>query len=128
MKIFSIVSSLILPSLLVALLFVGLAGCAGTRAAYDSATTLDAKAFVVSEHYAALLREANDLADKGAPAELVQKMQAADRAAAPVVLKLRQASATYTAARTADNEAALQAALNEAAVQVSAFITALRNR
>jgi leucyl aminopeptidase (aminopeptidase T) len=104
------------------------AGCAGTRAAYESAETLDAKAYVVSEHYAAILREANELADRGAPRELVERMQAADRVAAPAVLQLRQASATYTAAKTAQNAAALQAALDSAAVQVAAFLRLVRSR
>jgi len=103
--------------------------CAGTRAAYDSATTLDAKAYVVSEHYAALVREANDLADQpGFPPARLAQLQAADSAAKPLVLELRSAAQTYTALRSAENEAALQEALNKAVLQVSAFITVIRNR
>lgn len=117
-----------LSALLVAVVSLGLAACAGTRAAYEAAETLDAKAFVVSEHYAAALREANELADRGAPAELVQRMQAADRRAAPLVLKLREVSQLYTSAKTAQNAAQLQAALDAAAIEVAALVRVLQSR
>lgn len=125
-KLLPALSSVFVGALLVSLVVVMLLGCTGTRAAYTAGETLDAKAFVVTEHYAAVLREANELADRGAPRELVEKMQAADRAAAPVVLELREASALYTAARTAENAEQLQSALDAAALKVAAFVRALR--
>lgn len=105
-----------------------LVACSGTRLAYDTAETLEAKAFVISEHYAALLREANELADAGAPREHVELMQLAERRATPVVLELRRAVNAYNAVRNAENEAALQEALAEAALVVSDFINAVRGR
>lgn len=105
------------------------AACAGTRAAYDTAQTLDAKAYVVSEHYAAILKEANDLADQpGVSADFVQRMKAADNVARPLVLQLRTAAQAYTAVRSAETEAALQEALNKAVIEVSNFLSVIRRR
>src|SRR3972149_12103761 len=121
-------------SLLLAVAVVGmLSACAGTKSAYQAAAespnALEAKAFVVSEHYAALVREANDLADQpNIPREVVTRMQAVDARARPLVLQLRTAAQAYAAVKSAENAAALQTALNAAVVEVSAFITVLRNR
>lgn len=113
---------------LVVLAAMVLSACSGTRLAYDTAETLEAKAYVITEHYAALLAEANNLADAGAPRAAVERMQAADRAAGPAVLALRRAVETYDAVRDSENEAALQQAIAEAAVAVSDFINAVRGR
>lgn len=111
---------------LAALALVGLAGCAGTQAAYQAADTLPETAKVVSEHYYALLREANDLADAGAPDSFVARAQEIEREATPIVLSLREASEAYVAISTADNAEALQDALNEAVPLVSRFVDLIR--
>lgn len=105
-----------------------LAACAGTRAAYDAADTLDETAKVVSEHYYALLREANDLADQGAPASFVQRAQELEAVAAPKILALRDAAQAYEAVRSAENEGELAAALGEAVPLVSQFVDLIRER
>lgn len=102
-----------------------LTACSGTKYAYESATTLEAKAYVVTEHYAAVLKEANALNLQGSARAAVQ---AADSKAAPLVLKLREVAQAYTAAKTADNEDALQKALNAAAVAVSDLVNAVKGR
>jgi hypothetical protein len=109
-------------------LFAVLSACAGTRAAYQAAETLDETAYVVAEHYAALLTEANDLADAGAPRAFVDRAQAIERDATPAVAALRRASAAYTAVASAENEEALQAALGEAVPLVSELLTLIRER
>lgn len=121
-------ASVFMVSVLVAM-FLVLVACSGTRAAYERAETLDAKAYVVTENYAAILHEANDLAGQAStPRELVTALQAADRRASPLVLKLRAQAAVYGAARNAENAAELQAALDAAAVEVAGFLRAIRSR
>lgn len=115
-----------LTAFLVVLLSVALTACAGTRAAYDAADTIDETAYVVSEHYAAVLTQANNLADAGAPSSFVEEAQDIEREATPKVLALREASEAYTAVRSADNEQALAEALAEAVPLVSQFVTLLR--
>jgi hypothetical protein len=44
---------------------LGATGCAGTKAAYNAADTLEERAYVVTEHYAAVVHQAADLKDKG---------------------------------------------------------------
>lgn len=116
----------------IALLAGLLAACSGTRLAYETAAqspnALEAQAYVVSEHYDALLAEANDIADAGAPREVVERMQAADREAKPKVLALRRAVETYEAVRSAQNETELERAIADAALAVSDFIDAIKGR
>lgn len=123
-------TSVHLISLLVFVAIVGmLNACVGTRAAYESAETLEAKAYVVTEHYAALVKEAADLREAGTlTGDALARVQAADNQARPLVLQLRTSVQAYTALKNADTAAALQAALDSAVVQVSALINAIRNR
>jgi hypothetical protein len=107
---------------LVGFVFAGLSGCAGTRAAYEAADGLPETALVVSEHYYALLREVNDLADAGAGESFVGRAQSFERQGTPIVLSLRNAAAAYAAIQSAENAEALQDALSEAAVLVSQLI------
>lgn len=109
-------------------LAIVLNACTGTRLAYETAETLEAKAYVVTEHYAALIAEANDLADAGISDAALERIQAVDAEAGPAVLALRRAVETYSALRNSENEAALQQALAEAALAVSDLINAVRRR
>lgn len=104
------------------------AACAGTRQAYQAADTLDDSAKVVTEHYFAIIREVNDLADQGAPQEWVTRAQDLERRTSPVVFALRDASEAYEAVRSAENEQALADALEQAVPLVSDFIDLLRER
>lgn len=109
------------------LMLLALAGCAGTRAAYDAASTPQQKAYVIAEHYSALVKQAADLKDAGTLTGVaLEKVQAADRAAKPLVVELTKATEAYQGARNAQNEAELQAALNKAVIAVNSLINALR--
>jgi hypothetical protein len=108
-------------------MLLALAGCAGTRAAYDAASTPQQKAYVIAEHYSALVKQAADLKDAGTLTGVaLEKVQAADRAAKPLVVELTKATEAYQGARNAQNEAELQAALNKAVIAVNSLINALR--
>lgn len=112
----------VLPLLLI------LSACVGTRSAYHEAKTLDATAAVVGEHYYALVKEAANLKESGAlSGTALAKVQAVDSQAKPLVIQLTEVAGTYRAVRTAENEAALQAALNEAVLALNAMIEALRS-
>ena len=115
--------------LLIVSLMLLVAGCAGTKAAYQGATTLDDTAYVIAEHYSALVKEAADLKDAGTltGAALVRVQQIEARAT-PVVLKLKDVSAAWTASKNATTEAALQKAISDAAVVVSDLINALKGK
>ncbi len=105
-----------------------LTACAGTRSAYHEAITLDETATVVGEHYYALVKEAADLKASGAlHGGALAQVQAADTEAKPLVIQLTTAAEAYRALRTADSEAVLQEALNQAVLAVNGFINALRS-
>lgn len=103
------------------------AGCAGTKAAYSAATSISDTAFVVTEHYAAVVKEAAQLAQNPAtPASAIDSMRTADQVAKPMVLALRSLAEAYDAAQSAENEVALQEALNRAVVALSDLIRAVK--
>lgn len=106
-----------------------LSGCAGTRAAYQAAEGLEETAKVVGEHYYALVREANDLDDKGMlSASALAHTQDIVRKTSPAVLALAQAAVKYKAVKSATNELELERALSDAAIAVSRLIDAIRRR
>lgn len=121
-----------LPSLFMALLLLPLmmtvmGGCTGTRAAYSAAKSPDAVAYVVAEQYAASVKEAADLAAvPTTPRGAVSAMQSADRKARPLVEKLRRLRNAYLAARSAENEAQLQSAVNDAVLAVADLLDAVK--
>lgn len=119
-------SPAIISQLLLITAMLGLAACSGTRLAYDTAETLDAKAYVLAEHFNALQVEANTIADAGASQSVINRMAAIERRARPVVLRLQSVAQAYAATRSAENEQQLQLALNEAALVLSDFINAVR--
>jgi hypothetical protein len=118
-----------------ALAFGALSGCAGTKSAYQAAQSLPDTAYVVAEHYAAVVHEAANIAAlPGTPAEVKDALKKADAAVKPVILGnpttglpgLRTLAERYQAVRTAENEAALQAALNDAVRELANFINAVK--
>lgn len=118
-----------------------LAGCTGTKAAYSAAqtrpeTVLPDTAYVVAEQYRATLREAVELKQSGRlPAEVVDRLQAADAALKPLVLGdpsatppkpgLRQLSEAFVAVRSASTEADLQRAVDAAVLALADFVRAV---
>jgi len=121
------------------LAFVVLPGCANTKAAYEAARGTDNAvadtAYVVAEHYAAVVREAADLAALPTTPESVKDtLKAADRAVKPLIVGnpetgapgLRELSARYTAVRTAATQAELQAAINAAVLELAKLINAVK--
>jgi hypothetical protein len=111
---------------------VTISSCVGTKAAYraaaESEDPLHNTAIVVSEHFNALQKEAVAIAESGVAQSWVDRMAAAEKAARPTVLDLRRLDEIYIAARTAETQAELQAALNSAALLVSKFFTEVKRR
>ena len=113
--------------IILALVMAALAGCAGTQAAYKAAESPDEYAFVLVEHYSVLVEQAAKLKESGVlPMSAVRAMQQADLKAAPVIEKLRGLSQAYKAVNSAENEAQLQAAINEAVKVVAELVRAVR--
>ena len=114
-----------LPILLI--LLGAATACTGVRSAYKAAETPDQMAYIVTEHYAALVKEAADLKEAGTlTGPALAKVQAADNAARPVVLQLGPIAQAYKASKSAENEQALQQALDKAVLAVSNLITTLK--
>ena len=117
-------------------------GCAsGTSQAYqtaaDSEDPLYNTALVTSELFNALQREAGDLAEALCPPpdpcpaygqRIINRMAEVELEVRPAVLELRSVAETYNAVRSASNEQELQAALNEAAILVTKFLTTVRRQ
>lgn len=104
-----------------------LVGCTGTRAAYKEAKGVDEQAYVAVEQYSALVKEAANLAQLSTTSpEAVAAMKAADNAARPVVSKVRQLRDKYLAIKDANNEAQLQAAVNDAVLLIADMVRAVK--
>jgi len=104
-----------------------LAGCVGTRQAYRGASTPDEYAYVLAEHYAALVKEAANLKERpSTPRPAVEAMQKAELAARPVVLQLKPLRDAYLEARSAETEAELQVAIDRAVLAIADLVRALR--
>ena len=103
------------------------AGCEGTQQAYSEAQTIDEKAYVVIEHYAALVKEAANLAENpNTPPEAVDAMKKADAAATPVILRVRDLRDAWMAAGNAENTEALQKAVNDATSVIADMVQAIK--
>lgn len=112
---------------LILTLLASASACTGTRLAYKEADSPDKMAYVVTEHYAALVKEAADRKDSGSlTGDALARVQAADRAVSPIILQLGALSQAYTATRSAADQVALQAALNKAVIALSTFIDTLK--
>jgi hypothetical protein len=119
---------------LISLLSIGgvivasLPGCTNTQQAYREASSLDETAYVVAEHYAALVHEAAALKEQATtPPELVSKMQEIAAVGTPAVHKLRQLRDAYINGKSAATQAELQAALDDAVRIVSDFNRAVKS-
>ena len=113
-----------------------MSGCAGTQSAYRAAQgSLPDTAYVVAEHYSAVLREAADIAAlPGTPAAVKQALQQADRTVKPFIIGdpatqapgLQQLVERYQAIGGAQTELELQAAIDDAIRELSNFIRAVK--
>lgn len=112
-----------------------LSGCAGTTGAYKAAKSLPDTAYVVTEHYAAVVKEAADLAQlPGTPDNVKAALKRADQVAKPLVLgdpalglpSLEVLAKRYQEVRDAKTEADLSAAVTRAVEAVAQFINAVK--
>jgi len=104
-----------------------LSGCAGTTSAYKAADGLEETAFVMNQHYLALVREANDLAQSGAlTGTQLAGVQDLVRESRPLLSELAIAAQAYESIQNADSDAALTNAIANAAVVLSNLVNAVR--
>lgn len=100
-----------------------LTGCSSTKAAYDAADTLEERAFVVTEHYTAVVKQAADLKDRGILAgSALTQARAIEARATPVFQRIGPLVATYNAARNAETEVELQRALDAAVLALADLV------
>ena len=114
----------VLATLLTALM---ISGCGGTIAAYKAADGLEETAWVMNQHFLALVREGNDLKRQGVLAgSALSTAQDLVRTGRPILKELSQAAQVYEAVRSADNQDELTVAIAAAAVQLSKLVNAIR--
>lgn len=113
---------------LIALLSLALlSGCASTTAAYKAADGLEETAFVMNQHYLALVREANNLAESGAlSGGNLQSTQGLVRTSRPLLAELSRTAQAYEAVQSAETQQELTDAIAAAAVQLSNLVNAIR--
>lgn len=113
-----------------------LPGCAGTAAAYKAASSLPDTAYVVEEHYSAVLKEAADLAASPTIDPAVkQAMKDANARVAPIIVGdsaagrpgLRELVQKYQAVHNAKSAEELQAALDSAVLELAKLINAVKS-
>jgi hypothetical protein len=111
----------------IGLMALCLVGCQGTKNAYKAADNLNEVAYVVAEHYYALLSEANRMKESGelAGTQLAQVQQSV-RVTRPVIDELTAAAQNWTAVGNAQTEAELQQALDKALLQLSKLIDQIK--
>lgn len=115
-------AKLILPFILLML-----TACAGTKHAYQAADGIEEVAKVMNEHYFAIVKEANALADRGElTGSSLARAQSAVTATRPVINELSDAAQAYSAVRNATTEAELSDAINKAAIAISRLIDTLK--
>lgn len=116
-----------------------LPACTGTRDAFKAADTVDEKAAVVGELYFATVKEAADLKNAGKlTGAKLAAVRATELRARPFILGapatattpakpgVLQLADTYAALKNATNEAALQAAIEAAMVQLADLINLVK--
>jgi hypothetical protein len=114
----------ILALLLAALMVVG---CGGTKAAYKAASGVEETAYVLVEHYYALVRQANELADSGQlVGSSLTRAQDVVRLTKPVVDEAIRASLAYVSYKDASSEADLKRAISDAAIAISRLVDAIK--
>lgn len=124
-----------LPVWLLCAAAILMAGCVGTRGAYKAAETLDEYAYVLTEHYAIVVKQAADLKDRSTtPAAVVQVLRAADSAAKPIFLgstdpprpSLRALAESFASVRDATTEKELQEAVDQAVLKLADLTRAVK--
>lgn len=132
------------PAMLVALGLAAIVGlgaisaCTGTRAAYKAAESLDEYAYVVTEHYAGMVKAAADIRQRpGTAQSTINALRTADNAVAPLVLgdpratpprpSLQQLAENYRAVKDARTEAELQAAVDAAIIRLADLVRAVKS-
>ena len=113
--------------LFIILALIGLTGCAGTQNAYRAADGVDEIAFVIGEHYYAVLNEATKAKEEGrlTGSNLLKAQRVAERTA-PVILSLTRAGEAYQLIQNAETESALQIAIVAAAQALTELIDAVQ--
>ena len=103
------------------------AGCTGTRAAYSAATTLEQRAYVVTEHFSAVVKQAADLKDAGVlKGQALSQAREIESVAQPIVLSLGDLVAKYKAAMSAESEVALEMALDDAVMVLADLVRVVK--
>lgn len=102
-----------------------LAGCTATRGAYQAADNPAETAYVVTEHYAAVLHEAADLvSNANTPADVKQLLKDLTAKATPLVKQLRPLADAYVqAAAAVDNAGAVDSADQAAVAKAQADLS-----
>lgn len=114
-------------ALLILGLLAAIAACTGLRTAWQAADTADEQAYVLAEQYSSLVKEAADLAQNPAtPRAAVTVMQTADRKAQPVIANMKKLRDAYVAIGSAENEEALQKAVNDAVLLINDLVRAVK--
>lgn len=114
----------ILQGILVALVAMGLISCSGTKQAYEAANGLEETAYVMSEHYNALVQEAARLNSVGVlVGEDLVRAQDLVRRAEPLRIELSSVAQVYADFQSAETEAELTAAIASMAVVLSDLVT-----
>jgi hypothetical protein len=109
------------------LVMMATTGCAGTRAAYNAAETLDERAFVATEHYSAVVKQAADLKEAGVlKGQALAQAREIETVARPLVLSLGDLVANYNAVRSAETEVALERALDETILAIAGLVRVVK--
>lgn len=113
----------VLAAAALALVAFAATGCSSTKAAYEAADTLDERAYVATEHYAAVVKQAADLKDKGVlTGSALAQVRELEQVASPVVLRLGPLVENFKAAQSAETEVALQRALDDAVLAIADLV------
>lgn len=117
--------------LVLCLALVGASGCTGTRAAYSSADTIDEYAFVLTEHYAALVNQSANIVESPTTPELSKRvLRQAESRVNEVMVGTPEAPGVALLARAYRKGGAdptkLQEAIDTAIVRLADFVRAIR--
>ena len=119
--------SCVLAVAAIALSSVATTGCASTREAYSVADTLDERAYVATEHFAAVVKQAADLRERGVlSGSALADVRALEQKAKPAVLRLGSLAKNWQAAQTAESEVALQRALDDVVIAIADLVRAVK--
>ncbi len=116
---------------LIGLALVAIAGCTGTRTAYSSAETIDEYAFVITEHYAALVNQAANLAQSPSTTPTTrQTLRDAEAEVNAAIVGTPEAPGLVPLAReykaAEGDPSKLQAAIDRAIVRLAEFVRTIK--